>query len=144
MKNILKLLSLLVSLASVSCNDDGDKPSMDAKTKMLTATSWGHAEVTHSDGDLSDQYENFMIVFTSNASSGYNGTFVVANGGNAFAETTGLWKYSADKSQIILDSEKMIDFTVTKNSLILEFTVVAPTGKAAGISGHFTFELQPM
>ena len=144
MKNILNFVSVIALVILISCNDSGETPKQDATTKMLTATSWGHAEVTHSDGDLSDQYENFMILFTSNASNGYNGTFIVANGGNAFTETTGSWKFSSDKSQIILDSEKAIDYTVTQNSLVLEFTVAAPNGKAAGVSGHFTFELQPM
>jgi hypothetical protein len=144
MKYILNIVSFIVITTLMSCGDSGETPKQDGTTTLLTASSWGNAEVTHSDGDLSDQYENFMIVFTSNASSGYNGTFIVANGGNAFSEISGLWKFNSDKTQIILDSEKAIDFTVTKTSLVLEFTVAAPDGKVAGISGHFTFELQPM
>ena len=138
------MVSLVAFTILMSCSDSNETPAKDAKTKMLTASSWGHATVTHSDGDLSDQYENFMIIFTDTDMDGFDGSFLVSNGGNAFSESVGKWKFNAGKTQIILDSDKEIDFTVTENSLLLEFTVVAPGGKAAGISGHFTFELLPM
>jgi hypothetical protein len=143
MKYILNIVSLIALVTFMSC-DGNESPKQDATTAMLTASSWGSPTVAHSDGDLSDQYENFIIAFTSKATSGYNGTFIIANGGNAFSETSGLWKFNPGKTQIILDSEKEIDFFVTENSLQLEFTVTVPNGKTAGLTGHFVFELSPL
>lgn len=142
MKNIINIISIVALVAFTSCSDSGETPKQDATTKLLTASSWGHATVTHSDGDLSDQYQNFMIIFTDNELNGYDGSFLVSNGGNAFSEGIGKWKFNDDKTLIILDSEKEIEFTVTENILQLEFTVPSSGGKAAGLSGHFVFELQ--
>ena len=142
MKNIIKLTVLLMVFLSFACDD---KPSKaDVKTKMLTTKTWGHAQVIHSDGDLSNQYENFAIGFTRNASKGFNGTFVISGGGYAFPETTGKWKFSADFNQIIFDNGKEIDIKLSADHLQLDFTVPAPGGKIAGLSGHFVFDLQPL
>lgn len=141
MKNIFRITILLALIQLGACSDDKGS-GQDAQTKMLTAEPWSHAQVTHSDGDLSDQYENFVIVFTSHPSGGFDGTFIISNGGYAFSETSGQWKF--DDSKIILDSGKEMEFELTENSLQLDFTVAPPDGKAAGLSGHFTFDLQPL
>jgi hypothetical protein len=141
MKNILKITILLALIQLGACSDDKDS-GQDAQTKMLTAEPWSHAQVTHSDGDLSAQYEDFVIVFTSNSANGFDGTFIVSNGGYAFAETSGQWKF--DDSKIILDSGKEMEFELTENSLQLDFTVAPSGGRVAGVSGHFTFDLRPL
>lgn len=141
MKNMFRLTILLALIQLSACSDDKDNGT-DAQTKMLTAEPWSHAVVTHSDGDLSDQYEDFVIVFTDNPSNGFDGTFIVSNGGYAFAETSGQWKFEGSK--IILDSGKEMEFELTENSLQLDFIVPPAGGKVAGISGHFVFDLQPL
>jgi len=145
MKKILNIAALIVLVALASCKDDGKELSQeDVKTKILTATSWSHAQVSHSDGDLSDQYTNFAILFTSTASADFDGAFVISNGGNAFSESAGQWKFNEDLTRIIFDSGKEIDITLDESHLQLDFTVPAPGGRTAGLSGHFTFDLQPM
>ena len=145
MKYLLKIFSLAILVSLFSCKDDDANSSAEKlKTEMLTAESWGHPQVTHTDGDLSDQYTNFAIVFTSNGSAGFNGTYFVSNGGNAFTETTGLWMFNDDLTKIIFDSGKEIDFTLEDDFLQFDFVVNDPSGKVAGLSGHFIFELQPL
>jgi hypothetical protein len=125
-----------------ACKDE--KSDVQVKTKMLTAASWGHAQVSHSDGDLSGQYANFAIGFTKNGSEGFDGTFIIAGGGHAFSETAGKWKFNDNVDQIIFDSGKEIDIKLTADQLKLDFTVAAPGGKVAGLSGHFVFVLRPL
>jgi hypothetical protein len=143
MKSILKITVLLIVCQLTACQED-EKNKPDLKTEMLTATSWGHAQVTHSDGDLSGQYTDFSISFTSNSSNGFDGTFSISNGSYAFEETTGKWKFNDDQDQIMFDSEKVMDIHLEENHLQLDFTVAEPGGKISGVSGHFTFDLQPL
>lgn len=145
MKNFFKIASLAVLSILAACKDDSKEPSQeDVKTKMLTATAWSHAQVTHSDGDLSDQYADFAILFTSKPASDFDGSFAISNGGNAFSEISGQWKFNDDLTKIILNSGKEIYITLDESHLQLDFTVAAPGGKNAGLSGHFIFNLQPM
>lgn len=145
MKNILKAILLLLTIQLAACSSDGGSDGMDAKTKMLTAAPWGNAQVTHSpDGDLSDQYTDFAIMFTANSSDGFDGTFVVSNGGYAFSENAGRWRFNDDFTKIIFDSEKEMDIELSENHLQLDFIVAPAGGKVAGISGHFVFDLQPL
>jgi hypothetical protein len=107
--------------------------------------TWGAPQVIHGiDGDLSDQYSDFAITFTQNPSDGYEGIFVVANGGYAFEEITGNWKFNDDLSEIILDSGKEMEFKLEENSLTLDFIVTNSGGRSNGLSGHFTFHLKPL
>jgi hypothetical protein len=144
MKNILKITTLLIVLQLPACKDDNEKSERDLKTDMLT-TSWGDAQVMHTpDGDLSNQYTNFMIVFTDNGSGDFDGTYIISNGGNAFSEDTGKWKFNDALNQIILDSGKEMDMQLGEGHLQLDFITVPAGGKVKGLSGHFVFDLQPM
>ncbi len=144
MKNILKFTALLILLQMSACKDDNESGT-DARTKMLTASPWGNAQVTHTpDGDLSDRYADFAIVFTDDASDGFDGTFVVSNGSYAFSENAGKWKFNDDFTQIILDSEKEMDFQLDESHLELNFIVPPAGGRVAGVSGQFTFDLLPL
>jgi hypothetical protein len=143
MRNVLKLVAGLL-LFTTACSDSNEKSKSDVTIEMLTAASWGHAEVTHDpDGDLSDQYEDFVIVFTDNGSGEFDGTFVVSSGGYAFEEASGNWRFTDDDSKIVFDSDKEIEFEVSDDHLRLEFTTPAG-GKITGVSGHFVFDLQPL
>lgn len=144
MKSILKITLLLAVLQLTACQDENEKSERDLQTDLLTATPWSHAQVMHSpDGDLSDQYEDFSIVFTDQASDGFDGTFAVSNGGYAFSESSGKWRFNDELTQIIFDSEKEMDIQLDETHLQLDFVVASPGGKAAGLSGHFVFDLQP-
>jgi hypothetical protein len=146
-KNILQLLFLVVMVQLIACKDDEPSTS-DAKVEMLTAQTWGQPTVIHgTDGDLSDQYPDFAITFTNNPSAPFNGSYIVANGGHAFADATGKWKFNDDQTLIILGSGKEIAFELEATRLMLDFTVAESEGsggRSNGLSGHFTFELKPI
>ena len=144
MKNLFTMVALLIVLSFAACNNDDEPNAHDKKLNMISAKSWGDATVTHADGDLSSQYGDFVIVFNKNSSNGFDGSYVIAKGGYAFSETSGKWKFSDDLTQIIFDSGKEMDFELTGSSLQLDFTVAAAGGRAAGLSGHFIFDLKPL
>lgn len=144
MKIVYRLLALLIVIQFASCKDDTGEKESSLHIKMLTANTWAHARVTHDAGDLSDQYTDFAMVFTGNTSGGFDGSYVISHGGYAFSETSGLWKFNDDFTQIIFDSGKEMEVTVSKERLQLEFTVAAASGKLYGVSGNFLFELQPL
>lgn len=143
-KRILNLLLLTVLIGLGACKDD-EPNKQDIMTDILTANVWGDATVTHEvDGDLSFQYEDFAIQFTKQAANGYNGSFLVSNGGSAFPDVTGKWKFNSELTKIIFDTGKEMDFTLTESKLTLEFTVSAMGGRVSGLDGHFIFELIPL
>jgi len=148
MKSLLKITTMLFVLLQLSgCGDDSnEKSKRDVAIAKLTHSSWSHAQVTNTpDGDLSSQYENFVIAFSSNKSGGYDGTYIISNGGYAFSENAGKWKLSDTLDKITLDSGKEMEIQLEEEHLQLDFTVAAPGGgRAAGLSGHFVFELQPL
>lgn len=145
MKKLIKISVLLILFQLTACSEDTEKSEKDVKIDMLTANSWSHAQVMHSpDGDLSAQYEDFSILFTDNASNGFDGTFAISNGGYAFTEDAGQWKFNDDLNQIILDSDKVMDIQLDETHLQLDFITSASGGRAAGLSGHFVFDLQPL
>lgn len=147
MKYTARFLTLVVLLSFVqliACKDDAEPTAREKAIATLTATAWAHAHVTHTDGDLSDQYEDFIIQFTKSPSGGFDGTFVITEGGNAFEETAGRWKFNDALNQISFDSGKTLTVALTSTNLHLEFFVAAPTAKALGVSGNFVFDLQPL
>jgi hypothetical protein len=144
MKNILKISALLLVLQATSCDDNEVSPKSQ-EVNLLTASPWSHSTVIHAtDGDLSEQYRNFVISFTNAPSSPFEGNFVVSNGGHAFPETTGKWKLNDDLTLIIFDSGRELNYDIDNNTLHLDFTVAPIGGRVAGLSGHFTFELKPL
>lgn len=144
MKNIVTIMITAFTFLLIGCNDD-DANSKSQEVKLLTGSTWSHADVQHAtDGDLSVQYANFAISFTKNAGDGFEGTYIIANGGYAFTENTGKWKLNDDNDQIIFDSGRQLQYDVTENTLHLEFTVDAPGGRTSGLSGQFTFDLKPL
>lgn len=145
MKDILKLIPLVLVLQFAACGDDNEKSTREIKTEMLIATPWGNAQVVNvPDGNLSHQYSNFAISFARNVSGGFDGTYLVANGGYAFQEVAGKWKFNDTLDQIILDSGKLMDMELQADHLKLEFMVSSPGGRTSGISGHFAFDLSPL
>lgn len=143
-KRILNLLFLSALIGFGACKDDAPS-KQDVMTNMLTANAWGDATVTHgADGDLSFQYENFAVQFTNQKANDYSGNFLVSNGGSAFPDVTGKWKFNSDLTKIIFDTGKEMDFILTETKLELEFTVSATGGRVSGLDGHFIFELIPL
>jgi hypothetical protein len=143
MKNILIMMTALTFLL-ISCNDEETNTKLQ-DVKFLTGSTWSHADVQHAtDGDLSGQYQNFAISFTKNSADGYEGTFIIANGGYAFSENTGKWKLNDELNKIIFDSGRELQYDVQQNTLHLEFTVEAPGGRVSGLSGQFIFDLKPL
>lgn len=144
MKKILTLTALIALLFQFSaCKDDNEISAHDQNVNTITASTWGDPTVTHPDGDLSDQYTNFIIAFTNKPANGFDGDFVVGNGGYAFTENSGRWKFSEDLTQIILDSGRELDVELSSTNLNLDFIVTPEGGRINGLSGHFTFDLKP-
>jgi hypothetical protein len=144
MKSSYKIAVLLIIIHLTACQDNNEKSNREIKTDMLTAASWGNAHVTHTpDGDLSNQYTHFAMSFTSSGLNGFDGTYIIFNGGHAFTENTGKWKFSDDLSQIILDSGKEMDIQLNEVNLQLDFIVAPIGGRVGGVSGHFVFDLRP-
>ena len=147
MKLILKIAAVFFVLVHLTgCEDDPVKSDRELKAEMLTRTSWSHATVTNTpDGDVSDQYEDFVIAFASNTTDGIDGTYVISNGGYAFSENAGTWVFNDALDQIILDSGKSMNLQLEETRLRLEFIVPAgESGRLAGLSGKFVFDLKPL
>lgn len=144
MKKILTLTALIVLFQLSACKDNNEISQHDQTVNTLVASTWGNASVTNSaDGDLSDQYTDFIMVFTSKPADGFDGTFLIANGLYAFPESTGKWKLSEDLTKIVFDSGREIDYQLSNNTLHLDFVVTPIGGRINGLSGHFTFDLTP-
>jgi hypothetical protein len=143
-KKIFNLLVLTVFIGLGACKED-EPGQEEIMTNMLTANAWANATVTHEvDGNLTSQYEDFAIQFTKQPTDGYVGNFLVSNGGTAFPNVAGKWKFNSDHSQIIFNTGKEMVFELTDNTLELDFTVSATGGRVSGLDGHFIFELTPL
>jgi len=142
MKSILnKLLPALLVISLAACQHDDEESAYEKNVNALAATAWTHPTVTNTDGDLTDSYANFAILFTKKEANGYAGTFVISNGGYAFSEVTGQWKFNDAVTELQFDSGKTMAFTLDDHHLSLEFTVAPPNGgRTDGLSGHFVFE----
>ena len=144
MKNFLTLIAIVALFQLSACKDDNEVSAHDKNVNMLTASAWGDAVVMNStDGDLSDQYTDFIMVFTKKPENGFDGTYVIANGSYAFPEDSGKWKFNDDFTKIIFDSGKDMDVELSSTNLHLDFTVAPIGGRIDGLSGHFTFDLTP-
>jgi len=144
MKAVSKLIVLLALLQAVGCHEN-EISEKGKDSELLTESPWSHSVVTHAtDGDLSAQYESFAISFTPNPADGFEGTFVISNGGYAFPENAGKWKFNDDLDRIIFDSGRELSYQLDQGNLKLDFTVSPPGGRVGGLSGHFVFELKPL
>jgi hypothetical protein len=143
MKNFLTLIAIVALLQMSACKDDSEVNLHNQSVAMLTAAAWGNPTVIHPDGNLSDQYTDFIIAFTKKPADGFDGLFVVGNGGYAFRENSGKWKFSEDRTQIIFDSGRELDIALSSTHLKLDFIVTPEDGRINGLSGHFTFDLTP-
>lgn len=144
MKNFLTLFAIAFLFQLSACKDDNEISQHDQNVTMLTATNWGNPTVMNAtDGDLSEQYADLIMVFTKKSTDGFDGTFVIGNGLYAFPETSGKWKFSNDLTKIVFDSGRELDYTLSENNLHLDFVVAPIGGRINGLSGHFTFDLKP-
>ena len=135
------ILAMVIQLSG--CEDKSS--SENTKRDLLTTNTWGTPLVTHADGNLSDEYSDFAITFTTNAViSGFEGTYIVSSGGHAFNDPSGQWKFNDEQTMIVFDSGREIQFEVSENKLKLDFTVEESDGRSNGLSGHFVFELKPL
>jgi hypothetical protein len=145
MLKILLRVSMLMMLVQLIACDDEQSTETDTKRNLLTTNTWGTPVVTHADGNLSADYSDFAITFTTNAVvSGFEGTYIVSNGGHAFEDPSGQWKLNEDQTMIIFDSGREIQFEISEGHLKLDFTVIESGGRSNGLSGHFVFELKPL
>ena len=143
MKTVMKLPALLLLMLVMACGEDTESNPRAEMIDMLTASTWITESVMHStDGDLTFQYEEFSITFMKNEASGFDGDYLVLNGGNAFPEPVGKWKFNDDLTQLIFSDGQELDIELTENSCIVDFFVAADGGRVTGLSGQFTFVLK--
>jgi hypothetical protein len=140
-KMIRTIFPVLLVVILAACHSDDPESALEKNVNALTSTAWTHPTVTNStDGDLSDSYAGFAILFTKQEANGFAGTFVISNGGYAFSEVTGKWKFNDALTELQFDSGKTMTFTVDEKHLSLDFTVAPPSGgRTDGLSGHFVF-----
>ena len=141
MKKIV-LASLLAIITMVTgCKKEEVLSARDQTLNKLNG-QWSNAQVTHgTDGDLSGLYADFQLVFTKAKTDGFDGYYIVSNGGHAFTQGSGKWKLDSGNSQITLSNGPSMDFEVTATALMLDFTVENTGGRISGLHGHFTFNL---
>ena len=145
MKNFLTLTALAVLFQLSACKDKNELSQHDQNVSMITASNWGKPNVLNeTDGDLSSQYADFLIVFNNKPANNFDGTFVIGNGLYAFPETSGKWNFNGDFTKIIFDSGREIDYKLSDGSLHLDLVVAPLGGRINGLSGHFTFDLKPL
>jgi hypothetical protein len=144
LKILLRVFLLMMLVQLVAC-DDKEPSETNTRKNLLTTSTWGTPVVTHADGNLSADYSDFVITFTNNAViNGFEGTYIVSNGGHAFEDPSGQWKLNEEQTMIIFDSGREIQFEVSEGHLKLDFTVTESGGRSNGLSGHFVFELKPL
>ncbi|MBX2964124.1 MAG: hypothetical protein KF687_16555 [Cyclobacteriaceae bacterium] len=143
MKSILTISAIAFLLAFSACSSDDAVNERDQQINLLTSAPWITQSVMHAtDGDLTDQYQNFSITFIKNPVSGFDGDYFVVNGSYAFPEPSGKWKFSNDLTKLIFINGQDLDASVTNSLLTLHFVVASPGGRTTGLSGQFTFVLK--
>jgi hypothetical protein len=122
---------------------DTEMSKRDAKIKQLTRAPWFPESVVHeADGDLTHQYETLAFSFTKNGSADFDGEYFVVNGGVAFPDAVGKWKFSDSLSTIILNNGQEVDAVVKDNALTLAVVVLpASGGRVQSVTGRLTFRL---
>jgi hypothetical protein len=145
MLKILYRIVMLVIIAQLAACSDESASATDTKHALLTSNTWGTPTVSHADGNLTQDYADFTITFTTNAViSGFDGTYIISNGGHAFTDPSGQWKFNEEQTLIVFDSGREIQFEVSEGLLKLDFTVADSGGRLNGLNGHFVFELKPI
>jgi len=143
-KSIANFIFLMLMLTMLtSCKEDDIDPK-DEAINTLTANAWAHAKVSHADGDLSEEYKDFVIQFSRKGTDDFDGVFIISGGSYAFHEIAGQWKLDDSLRKITLSSGKEIDVSMTNTYLIMEFETSNPGGRIAGLSGSFRFQLRPL
>lgn len=136
------LFTIFAASVMMSCDKENEVNPREEKIGLLTGSAWVPTQVLNTDGDLTARYKLFAIGFVKKEGSPFEGDYYIANGGEAFKETMGEWKFSDDLSKIILSSGTEIEFTLTEQTLELKFFVAPSDGRVKGISGNFTFILK--
>jgi hypothetical protein len=135
-------ITVLATCLIFSCDKENEVSPREQKLELLTADAWITTQVLNIDGDLTATYKNFSIAFLRKHGPDFEGDYYIANGGRAFKETMGEWKFNDDLTKIILSSGAEIEFTLTEDSLVLKFFVAPVNGRVEGLSGNFTFILK--
>ncbi|HEY3405904.1 MAG TPA: hypothetical protein VGK59_21110 [Ohtaekwangia sp.] len=143
MKATLYFSVLLFLFQASACSEDESTSAKDNMIRQLTESTWIAESVEHgTDGDLTFQYDDFSIAFTSSESGNFLGDYLVANGGYAFADAFGKWTVSEDLHTLMLDNDQELTVEFQGEKMILDFTVNPSSGgRSNGLSGHFTFTL---
>ena len=140
---MLAVIYLLMACLAMSCGNDDEPNVQEQKVNLLTADTWVIDQVvSKSDGNLTEQYKDFAIAFLKKEASEFEGDYFIVDGGHAFQQATGKWRFSDDLTKLVLSDGKEIEFSLTAESLTLEFHVVPPNGRVGGLGGDFKFILK--
>ncbi len=127
------LFSLLVKLQA--CGDDDHTNPLQVRLNELTGT-WRLGTVFNDNNDITNQFQGFELTFEADK------TFITQNGGNAWP-ASGRFDFLDDNANLIVrnDDVEVEIVEITNTSLQLSFTQSTLNGRAAGITGSFSFSL---
>jgi hypothetical protein len=139
----LFLIMLITSSAFFKCTTEDDLSRKDEKIEMLTRAPWVADNVSNdADGDLTFQYTNFVIAFVRNGDGSFDGDYYLSEGGHAFPEPYGKWKFSDDLDELIFSTGREMGADLSEDNLTLTFYLAPVDGRVKGLSGDFTFRLK--
>jgi hypothetical protein len=135
-KNLFYLMLAFCLSWMVACKEDPGEEQDQKKnevTSELTSQTWVASKVTHEvDGDVSTQFENLIVAFSTSAEDEkYEGSYTAQNGGAIFPSTEGQWRFLDENYDAIerADGVVMQIKNVSNNSLVLDIEV--PAGAAS-------------
>lgn len=146
------LLIFLGCIVLTSCKKDPEPEPSKTPEEIATEKLAGESSktwvvtggsVTHSGQNVTSEYANFEITFSSNGKS-----YTTSNGGNLF-DASGNWSFAGSNFDIIVLTGNQpaagqdISFSGTSGTLVLEFNVPAPSGgRVLALAGDYRFELK--
>jgi hypothetical protein len=137
---LITLIAIAFTFLQCSKDDSGVK---EEKINMLTSGAWVPGSVINSeDGDLTSEYRDFTIIFLKTSDSLFDGDYYVSQGGRAFPESHGSWKFGSDLSALHFSDGREVELEVSNESLTLELNITPSGGRVKGLSGGFTFNLK--
>ena len=135
MVRAMSFVVLLIVTTLAGCKKDEGVDLQEQRIDELSAT-WQVNNVINDATDVTDQFTGFTLTIEAL-------TFTTQNGGNAWPSSGNYSFASGTVDKIIRNDgvEVAID-EITDTSLVLSFQVSSlPGGRAAGITGNFTFSL---
>lgn len=144
-------LALLCLLLLFACEEKPEQPTVaEEKLELLRGITWIPGTLTSDNNDLTVIYpslQSFQLTFSGsliNENTNVNGTYQTTDNKIGILPS-GSWEFKEgnEASTLIMDGIE-VDYTVTSNSLRLDFFRPPPEGsRMEAISGEYIFNLVP-